>query len=364
MSSSDQTNVDDTAKTSSAGAVSKADRILVFQTAFLGDLVLTLPLIDSIRSLHPDGYLAVVAIPSTRSLLETHPAVDEVLVYDKRGGGRSMRGMMKMVRTLRDNHFTRAYTPHRSFRTALILTLAGIPERIGYSGTAGALLYTKRVDRDENQHETARILALLGDTSPSVTQPRIPPDNSRKSAVEEWLISKGLLGKSFVAMAPGSVWATKRWPWVYWNRLAEKVATEQQMPVVLVGGPDDKELCGDIANKAGDGVYSAAGLLDVPGSAELLRRACLLITGDSAPLHLGVGVEIPVLAIFGPTVPEIGFAPTGPNDRVVGLDLECRPCAIHGGDVCPLGHHNCMRQLEPDTVFRTVEEMLDESGAE
>ncbi|MCB2200538.1 lipopolysaccharide heptosyltransferase II [bacterium] len=360
MSTSDQTAVD---RQASKGTGLHPPRILVFQTAFLGDLVLTLPLIDSIRSLYPDSFLAVVAIPSTRSLLDNHPTVDEVLVYDKRGGGRSLRGMIKMVRALRALKFSLAYTPHRSFRTALILALAGITERIGYQGTPGAFMYTKQVERSEDQHETARILALLGNVEKAVTKPRLPVQEPKRGAVQEWLANVGLEGKPFVAMAPGSVWATKRWPWIYWTKLAQQLYSEQGLPVVLVGGPDDKDLCGDIASKAGDGVVSAAGLLDVPGSAELLRLARLLITGDTAPLHLGVGVEIPVLAIFGPTVPEFGFAPTGPNDRVIGLDLDCRPCAIHGGEACPLGHHNCMRQLEPDQVMQAAVEMLDQTGA-
>jgi len=339
--------------------------IVVFQTAFLGDLVLTLPLIDSARTRHPEARITAVVIPSTQSLLQGHPFVDEIIVYDKHGTESSLVGMLNLVRQLRKRRIDLALIPHRSFRTALILFLAGIRERVGYRGTPGSWLYTRRVEREMSHHESARVSALLGGEVADPVRPVIPEIPGARRQVERWLVGQGLNERPFVAMAPGSVWATKRWPWVHWIDLAGKVARKTRYNVVLVGGPDDQSLCGNIAMKAGDGVFNSAGYFDVPGSAELIRRASAIVTGDTAPLHLGVAVDTPVIALFGPTVPEFGFAPTGERDRVIGLDLDCRPCSIHGSEQCPLSHHDCMRKLFPTQVFNVLTSQLQpEADAE
>jgi len=337
-------------------------RVLIFQTAFLGDLVLTLHLIDAVREAWPDTRLFVVAIPSTRELLERHPAVDGVLVYDKRGRDHGLFGMRRMVHRIRALHADLVLSAHRSFRTGLLLFLSSIPRRVGFAGTPGASFYTHRVPRDLDQHEGARNLALLGKGALERFSPlpRLAPDGPAAEEVDNWLKERALQEGRFVCIAPGSVWATKRWPRASWTTLARMLRDGDHLPVVIVGGPDDREL--------GDGIHNAAGDFRVPASVELLRRARLLVTGDTAPLHLGVAAETPVLAIFGPTVPAFGFAPTGEFDRVIGLDLDCRPCAIHGSDECPLGHHHCMLHLQPSQVHATALDMLgrieDASGGE
>lgn len=339
-------------------------RVLIFQTAFLGDLVLTLPLIDAVHAAWPETRLHVVAIPSTRDLLLRHPAVDGVLVYDKRGRDRGLFGLRRMVHRIRALNADLVLSPHRSFRTGLLLFLASIPRRVGFANTPGASFYTRRVTRDLDQHEGARNLALLGKEALDRFSPlpRLAPDKEVGEQVDAWLASHGLENGDFVCIAPGSVWATKRWPRDSWAAVARMLRDGDKLPVVIVGGPDDRPLGEGIATELGEGIVNAAGEFRVPASAELLRRARLLITGDTAPLHLGVAVETPVLALFGPTVPAFGFAPTGERDRVLGLDLECRPCAIHGSDECPLGHHHCMLHLQPSAVHTVARDMLARSS--
>jgi len=156
-----------------------------------------------------------------------------------------------------------------------------------------------------------------------------------------------------VAVAPGSVWGTKRWP--YYPDLAGRL----DAPVVAVGGPEDAPLAEAVAAAAPGRAYAAAGALSLRGSAALIARAGALVTGDSAPLHLATAAGTPVVALFGPTVPAFGFGPRGPRDVALGREgLACRPCSTHGPRRCPLGHHRCMRELEPGTVAAAVARVL------
>src|SRR5436309_4456941 len=149
---------------------------------------------------------------------------------------------------------------------------------------------------------------------------------------------------------------SKRWP--YYRELAERLAGS--VGIVVVGGPEDAGLAAEItAAVARSGGHAVSGCrrLTVRQSAEAIRRAAVLVTNDSAPLHVAQAVGTPTVAIFGSTAPSFGFGPRGPRDRVVELEgLPCRPCSAHGPPSCPLGHHRCMRSLPVEDVLDATEE--------
>jgi lipopolysaccharide heptosyltransferase II len=181
--------------------------------------------------------------------------------------------------------------------------------------------------------------------APPVSLSLAPTDHA---AADAWLATNGV-GSDFVALAPGSVWATKRWP--YYGELAAAL----DRPAVVVGSAEDAPLADAIVAAAPGRVVSAAGALTLRGSAALIHRAAVLVTNDSAPLHLATAVGTPVVALFGPTVPEFGFGPRRPGDLVLGhAELACRPCSSHGPEVCPLGHHRCMRELSVPVVAAAI----------
>ena len=150
-----------------------------------------------------------------------------------------------------------------------------------------------------------------------------------------------------IALAPGSVWATKRWPG--FPALAGSLAAHGR--IVIIGGVEDRELAAAISETT-PGAIDATGRLSLLGSAELIRRAVLLVTNDSLPQHLASATGTRTVTIFGPTVPAFGFGPLAPQSAAVGHEtLPCRPCHPHGPAVCPLGHHLCMRDLAEATVL-------------
>jgi heptosyltransferase-2 len=329
---------------------------LVIQTSFLGDTVLTTPLLVQLANRGP---VDVVTTPASAGLLANHPAVRTVIPYDKRGEDRGLIGLWRLARRLRANHYDLALLAQGSWRSAALALLAGIPSRLGFETSAGRWLYTKRVAYRDDLHHAARLLMLARpngrEATPEEQRPSLAPGAAERDTVDALLRESGVgSGERLAAIAPGSVWGTKRWP--YYPELAQMLVDTAR--VVVLGSAGDAPLAAAIV-AAAPGAIDATGRLSLLASAELLRRCGVLVTNDSAPMHLASAMGTPTVAIFGPTVPEFGFGPLAPRVSVVGLDaLPCRPCDRHGPERCPLGHHRCMRELEPSLVADRARALL------
>jgi len=336
-------------------------KILVVQTAFIGDVVLTLPLIQQTATLFPQSEIHVVTIPTSVPLVETHRDVRRVWVFKKRTEHRGVAALWHFAQQLKKEQFELALVPHRSLRSALLVWLARIPRRVGFDRSAGRWLFTDVIPYPTGVHEIERNLQLLrpfwkwkGERIlPNIFFTEQDYDN-----VQRWLHQHELMEQEFIALAPGSIWATKRWLPERFAQLADELHN-LGWPVVLIGGPQDVALAEHIRSLAQQPIINAAGEFSVRESALLLQYARLLVSNDSAPMHLAVAVRTPVVAIFGPTVPAFGFYPYGENDRVVeDTTLSCRPCGIHGHEKCPLGTHACMQHITVEMVLNAVEEMI------
>ena len=321
---------------------------LVIQTSFLGDTVLTTPLLAQLANRGP---VDIVTTPASAALLANHPAVRTVIPYDKRGRDRGLRGMFRLARRLRRTEYDLALLAQGSWRSAAVAFLARIPSRVGFDRSAGKLLYTTRVPYRDDLHHAARLLMLGRPNGREPTademRPSLAPGEAERAAVDALFAWHGVsAGDRLVVLAPGSVWGTKRWP--FYPELAQLLARHAR--VVVVGSAADATLADAIAAAEPTSI-DATGALSLLASAELIGRAGVVVTNDSAPLHLASAMGTPTVALFGPTVPEFGFGPLAPRASVVGEEtLPCRPCDRHGPQHCPLGHHRCMRDLSPALV--------------
>lgn len=325
---------------------------LVVQTSFLGDMVLTTPLLAELAARGP---VDVVATPANAPLLANHPSVRRIVVFDKRRDARGLEGLARTAAVLREGVYGTAFLAQGSMRSATLARLAGIPERVGFETSAGRWLYTRRVPYRDDLHHAERLwrLAVPADApaSAETLRPRLYPGDAERTAADLVLAGSAAAMQPFIALAPGSVWATKRWP--YYPELVRLLSPE--LAVVVVGGPVDGDLARAIASVAPGRVVDATGRLSLLASAELIRRARALVTNDSAPMHLASAVGTPTVAVFGPTVPDFGFGPLAPTSAVVGHELlPCRPCHRHGPRACPLGHWRCMRDVTPELVHQTL----------
>jgi heptosyltransferase-2 len=325
---------------------------LVIQTSFLGDVVLTTPLVAELARRGP---VTVVVTPAAAPLLQGHPDVAHVVPWDKRHADRGLSGFLRIARLVRarDPEAT-AYLAQGSHRSALLALAAGYRRRVGLATSAGRPWYTTRVSVTPGMHHAERLwrLACTGRAPVGADlRPRLFPSAADQADAEALLVAHGAAGAVLLALAPGSVWATKQWP--YYAELARELAGLGRL--VLVGGADDAALAARIAASAGGGVIDATGRLSLLASAALLGRCRVLVTNDSAPLHLASAMNTPTVAIFGPTVTGFGFGPLADRHEVAEVGgLACRPCHAHGPMTCPLGHFRCMRDLLPGDVLAAV----------
>ena len=342
-------------------------KILVIQTAFLGDVVLTTPLLQSLRDRFPRAHLTALVIPGTREILAGHPLLDDVLVYDKKSRDRGWRGLISTARSLREKRFDACLLPHRSFRSALLAFMAGIPVRIGFVQSLGGFLYTRRVWRDSSRHEVRRTLQLLG---PLASGRFIDADApSGKLCVPtgpedlEWanrsLSEQGIRENDrVIAIAPGSVWATKRWVPEGFAAVIDGLIATHKRNVVLLGSRDDLPVIDEILSHCLEKPVNLAGKTTLRQLAAVLKRSELLITNDNGAMHIGVAQDVPVAAVFGSTTLNLGYGPFTERAIVVEKDLSCRPCGKHGHAKCPLGHFDCMKLITPGDVMAAVEKMM------
>jgi heptosyltransferase II len=337
---------------------------LVIQTSFLGDVVLTTPLIAELAKRGP---VDVLVTPAGAEVLANNPAIRRLIKYDKRDTYGAAIQTWRTIRAVRhDPPYDAVYMAQGSFRSAMLAMLTGARERIGFFTSHGKALYTRRAEYRPERHHAERLWWLsMTDCAdpPTAEQLRVrlyPSDEDRKK-VDALLRRNGVADGSFIVLAPGSAWGTKRWP--YFPELAKRLGSTNRL--VVTGSKSDCDAAMDIARVVSDAqVIDACGQLSVLASAEIIGRARAIVTNDSLPQHLASAMGTPTLTLFGPTVPDFGFGPLAPRRATAGVSgLSCRPCDRHGPKRCPLGHWRCMRELDVEGVERMLSSLLENPAA-
>ena len=344
----------------------KGERILIVQTSFLGDVVLTTPLIGEIRRRFPAARLVVLCTPTASGLLQNNPDLDGIITDDKKGAERGLRGLWRMVEKVRREGFTLAFSPHKSLRSALLLSLARIPRRVGFRQSAGWFLFPYRAHRDAGRHDVERNLCVL---QPLGIEPEqcdrrlhlevVPAASAAvKRLFREIGIERGK-DRLIFGLNPGSVWPTKRWSAEGYATLMVQLKKKYRCEIVLFGGEEDRAIVNRVQDLAGHVGRSLAGRTPLTELAGAIECCDVFITNDSMPMHVAVAREVPVVAIFCATTTQLGFYPYSSKAIVVEKELACRPCGSHGGLRCPLGTEACIRLVPWTEVMRAVERFVD-----
>jgi len=342
--------------------------VLVIQTAFLGDMILTLPLLNLLRSSGAVDRLAVLAAPAGARFLETQGVSDAIIEFDKREADRGPAGTLRVARAAREFGADAVLVPHRSFRSAAIGAMTGVPRRIGFDESGGRALLTETVAYRARAHEIERVASLATPLEVSLPRRRVPfritvPEEAsrrlrRRFGRELGLGSgerPGFEGKSrrVAVLAPGSRWTTKRWPADRYASLADRLVSDGFI-VALAGADDDREAAARVVSCAQVGLLDLTGRLDLGEWLALVDGGSVVVSNDSAAAHVAAGIGVPVVAIFGPTVPKQGFAPYTERAHIVSSELECRPCGRHGADTCARGTLQCMTDIDVEEVRRAA----------
>jgi heptosyltransferase-2 len=350
-------------------------RVLLVFKGFLGDLILGSPVIRALKEHAGVTYLSVLTSPVGAALLLRDSLVDEVITFD-RTRAKGLSGLRSFASELRAKRFDRAYSFHRSPRTALLLSLARIPDRVAYDNAYLAGLYKRLVQRSPELHEVLRSLELVlpdldvaaqeafhrarqGLDAGELGRLRLMP--SQEGELSADVVTVLSEDKPHILVSPGSAWETKRWEAKGFAEVCAAAGALGFRPVV-VGSKSDAAVCSEVAAKAaelGVQVVDLCGRTSIPELLELIRRARCVVCNDSMAQHVASAFKVPTVAVFCATSPKYGFGPWQNQAVVVErTDLFCKPCTRHGSRRCPMGTRACMTSVSSAEVVSAVENFL------
>ncbi|MDQ3018953.1 MAG: glycosyltransferase family 9 protein [Bacteroidota bacterium] len=335
--------------------------ILIIQTAFLGDLILTLPLVQVLKKSFPDSQIDFLCIPKTSEILKNNSYLNEVIIYDKKNSG--IKEFINLIKRLRNKSYDLLISPHRSFRSSLIAFFSSARKTVSFDKSSLNFLYSVSVPYFGNIHEIQRNLKLLepaGIIENGIIRPELFPGKKEIERLNRLFLENNILfEEKIISIAPGSVWFTKKFPKEKFVKLCDLLSATA-VKIFLIGSTEDSCISEFILkNSHNKNLINTTGELSIQESTELIKRSFLLITNDSAPLHIANSVGTDVIAIFGATIPEFGFYPYGKKDIIFETNgLMCRPCSIHGGDKCPIETFVCMNNIKEENILEQVKRML------
>lgn len=327
-------------------------RILLIQTAFLGDVILSTSLVEKWKLHYPDDQIDVLIRKGNEGVFENNPKIAKIFTWDKRK--KKLINLISLIFKIRKNNYDKVFNLQRFFSSGLLTVFSGAKQTIGFRKNPLSLFFSTsiehRIEEQGSPHEVVRnhqLLVAFTDHQHSLPRMYLP--------AEKTLLSRFKLDKPFLCIAPASVWFTKQYPEEKWIAFIQKVPKE--FPIVLLGSKSDLLLCENIYNtirqtEPGLQLINLAGKLNIIESAELIRGAKMNYVNDSAPLHIASAVNAPVCAVFCSTVPEFGFGPLSDDSHIVQLKekLYCRPCGLHGKKSCPEGHFRCAMDIQEEQL--------------
>jgi len=315
-------------------------KILVIQTAFIGDVVLATALTEKLKQYLPAAEIHFLLRKGNESLLANNPATHKILIWNKKEN--KTRNLFKIIKQVRQEKYDLLINLQRFFSTGLITVFSGAKQTIGFDKNPLSFLFSKKVPHVVStqapyKHEVERNNDLIKElTDTVITRPKLYPSANDITQVKQYTL------QPFVTMSPSSVWFTKKYPVEKWITLMDELPA--QLQVFLLGGKENIDECISLQQQTTNkNVQVLAGKLSFLQSAALMQSAVMNYVNDSAPLHFASAVNAPVTAIFCSTVPAFGFTPLSDRSFIVETTepLTCRPCGLHGRKECPLGHFKC-----------------------
>lgn len=347
-------------------------RILVIQTAFLGDLILSVPLFKYLKRQFPDCEISLVCRKGFGSLYKELKLVDKTYEIQKKDKA-SYQAAQKQLQAW---EFDLLLSPHESMTSALFSRSIRAKTKIGFHKWWNFLFFDRRVKKNLVLPDSIRQMSLLQEQDTNLKNQILQFHKQdlewQKAAhdlltpVPDWasplvnlpdtwnvLQAKFDLPARAVCLFPGSVWRTKQWTEEGFREVGEKLQA-QGRSVLIMGGPGEEELADRIAALI-PGAKSLAGRTSQLETLLILSRADVVVTNDSAGQHLAALVGAPTVSVFGPTVLEFGFRPWNSKALIVERKaLACRPCGKHGHNQCPIGTHECMKSITATEVLQKI----------
>lgn len=330
--------------------ISPNSKILIINTAFLGDIALTSFLTQKIKSEH-NASISVLTTKAGAEVLSPVNSIDSLFILDKKGSHKSMASTIEFAKSLSAYNYDIIVSLHKSYRTSQIVKNIESPIKIGFNNASNSQVYTHKVKYKNHIHEALRYSSTLFEDT-RLDNVELDSSLDDKLFVENLLLQQKFdESKKTIVLAPGSVWATKKWGSERYSNLANLLKSDYN--VVVIGTKQD-------SIETDSGVINLCGMTSIAQTYQLLSNSDILVTNDSAPTHFAAITNTPTITIFGATHPMFGFGPLAEGSIVVQNEtLKCRPCRIHGSEECPIGTHECMSSITPDMIQKRIEMMLE-----
>jgi heptosyltransferase-2 len=343
------------------GTEDRADSrpILIIPYMWIGDFVRGHTVVRVLKERWPNRPVDVLATSLCAPLVDYMPGVRQGIVWDLPRSRLAVRRQFGLARLLREQNYGTALVLPRTWKAAIAPALAGIPERVGFVGEFRFGLINRWRWREKSfpRFIDKNAALALPDGAPlppewPVPQLRVPPEE-----IARWRQANGLSQGTAVALAPGSVGASKRW--TYYPEAA-RLLVEQGLEVWVVGGPGEKALAAEIAAAGGPKVRDLTGT-DLRNGVLAMAAAGVAISNDSGLMHVAAALGTPTMGIFGPTSPYL-WAPLNGLAATVQTttSLPCQPCQR---TVCRMNDHRCMRDIAATEVVRIAQRVLHEAAA-
>lgn len=322
------------------------ENILVIQTAFLGDLILTTPLFKKIKIKHPNSHVSVLVNRGTESILEMNPNLDRVIPVDKKSTFKNPFSFLKFLKFLRSLDFNICYSPHFSHRSSLVSFFSGSKLRIGYRESGFSFLHSITYERPlRGIHEVQKLDLLIGNSD--FIRPEIFLNPKSIEDIVPYIANL----PPYIAIAPSSLWETKRMPVEKFSDLILKILNKSEYLPVIIGSKSDIPLGKILSDRFSEKIINYVGKTNLQELSYIISRAKAVVSNDSSPIHIASAFNVPTIAIFGATIPEFGYSPLSDLKYVSQIELDCRPCGIHGGRFCPKQHFKCMMDQDINGMF-------------
>ena len=293
-------------------------KILIIHTAFIGDIVLSTPLIQKLKDLYPKSEIDYLTLPTNQSVLYNNPNLNEIILYDKKGKDKGIKGFLKVLKILKQKKYDYAVIPHRFIKSILLAKLAKIPDIVGFDVATGSSLLDKKVHYDMKKHEVERLLNLVGYEGKKIPV-RIYPAKENFVKIEKMLKNSGYTGKKeqkLILVAPGSQRPEKMWPIEKYREVIQKLKKNENYFIGITGSKSEKEL--PLNFEKDKNVIDFRGKISLVEFGALISKADVVVGNDSSPIHIASGFEKPfVIGIFGPGKRSLGFFPWTEKSNVI-----------------------------------------------
>lgn len=331
-------------------AAQPLNKILVIQTAFIGDAILATGILEKLHQYYPTAQIDFLVRKGNEGLFAQHPFIHQLLVWDKKNG--KYKNLLNTLKIIRNNKYDLVVNLQRFAASGFLTTFSKAKTTIGFSKNPLSFLFTQKVEHQYNHHEIVRNHFLISAiTDSEAAKPKLYPSATDFQKVEEYKT------KPYICIAPASVWFTKQFPKEKWVEFLNAIPSP--INVYLLGAPNDAPLCDEIINTVTNTHASCtnlAGELSLLQTTALIRDAVMNYTNDSAPLHLASSINAPARAMFCSTVSSFGFGPLSDNSAIIETDLQldCRPCGLHGHKACPKGHFKCALSIDVHKMVSAI----------